>query len=182
MKKILMAAVVISAVIFAGCKGTDTSDPKAVLMSFFDALTKKDISGARKLATAESKSMLDMMEMTMKMGGDKKDEGKYEKGKMEFGDAKIEGDKATVAVKDKASGETTNYTLKKEGGGWKVAFDKSSMVNMGVDKMKEKGMDVDSTIHNGMEKLKDMNVDSLGNKMKEGIDKMEEATKKLENQ
>ena len=179
MKKFLMGAVVLASVFFAGCNSASKGDPKSVLVSFFDALTKKDISGARKLATAESKSMLDMMEMGMKMGGDKKDDGKYDKEKMEFGDAKIEGDKATVAVKDKSSGETTNFTLKKEGGDWKVAFDKSSMMNMGMDKMKDKGMDVDSTINNGMDKLKNMNMDSLGDKMKEGLDKLKEATDKL---
>ena len=170
MKKLLMAAVICTGIFLTGCNSTDTSDPKAVLTSFFDALTKKDIAGARKLATAESKSMLDMMEMGMKMGGDKKDDGKYDKSKMEFGDAKIEGDKATVPVKDKSSGETTNFTLKKEGGGWKVAFDKSSMMNMGMDKMKEKGMDnMDSTINNGMDKLK------------ESLDKLKDATKDLNN-
>ena len=179
-----MGAVVITSVFFfASCNSAGSGDPKSVLISFFDALTKKDISGARKLATAESKSMLDMMEMGMKMGGDKKDDGKYDKEKMEFGDAKIEGDKATVAVKDKSSGETTNFTLKKEGGDWKVAFDKSSMMNMGMDKMKDKGMDVDSTVNNGLDKLKDMNADSLGEKMKESLQKLEDATKKLkENQ
>ena len=179
MKKLLMAAVVCSAIFFAGCKGTDTSDPKAVLTSFFDALTKKDISGARKLATSESKSMLDMMEMGMKMGGDKKDDGKYDKSKMEFGDAKIEGDKATVAVKDKNSGETTNFTLKKEGGGWKVAFDKSSMMNMGMDKMKEHSGDIDSSINNGLDKLKNVNMDSITNKLNESLDKLKDATKDL---
>ncbi len=179
MKKMLMGAVVLASVFFAGCNSAGKGDPKSVLVSFFDALTKKDISGARKLATAESKSMLDMMEMGMKMGGDKKDDGKYDKEKMEFGDAKIEGDKATVAVKDKSSGETTNFTLKKEGGDWKVAFDKSSMMNMGMDKMKDKGMNIDSTVNNGLDKLKDLNTDSLGDKMKESLQKLEDATKKL---
>jgi len=183
MKKLLMGAVVLSSVLMFSCNsGADKSDPKAVLISFFDALAKKDISAARKLATAESKSMLDMMEMGMKMGDDKKDDGKYDKEKMEFGDAKIEGDKATVAVKEKTSGETTNFTLKKEDGAWKVAFDKSSMMNMGMDKMKEKGMDADSTINNGMDKLKNMNMDSLNDKVKESMEKLEEATKKLEQQ
>jgi outer membrane murein-binding lipoprotein Lpp len=170
MKKLLMGAVVMTSLFFAGCKSTDKNDPKAVLVSFFDALTKKDIAAARKLATAESKSMLDMMEMGMKMDPNKKDdEGKYDKSKMEFGDPKVEGDKATVAVKDKNSGETTNFTLKKEDGGWKVAFDKSSMMNMGMDKMKEKGMNVDSTINNGMEK------------MNEGMDSVKEKLEELKN-
>ncbi len=165
MKKLLMAAVVCTTVFLVSCNSTDTSNPKTVLMSFFDALTKKDISAARKLATAESKSMLDMMEMGMKMGGADKKDDKYDKEKMEFGDAKIEGDKATVPVKDKTSGETTNFTLKKEGGGWKVAFDKASMMNMGMDKAKEKGMDTNE----GIDKMKD-SMDSLGNKMKDLMD------------
>lgn len=181
MKKLLMAAAVISTVLFFSCNSTNSSDPKAVLTSFFDALAKKDISAARKLATAESKSMLDMMEMGMKMGGDKdaKDE-KYDKTKMEFGEPKIEGDKATIEVKEKASGEGTTFTLKKESGAWKVAFDKASMMTMGMDKMKEKGVDASDSLNN-------MNIDSLGDKVKEGLDKLnenkekiEDATKKLE--
>lgn len=183
MKKIAMGALVIISVLFAGCKGAGSGDPKSVLMSFFDALSKKDIAAARKLATAESKSMLDMMEMAMKMGGDdKKDEGKYDKNKMEFGEAKIEGDKATIATKEKTSGESTNFTLKKEGGEWKVAFDKASMMNMGMDKAKEKGVNIDSTITNAMDKVKDINTDSLGEKMKESLKKLEDASKKMNNQ
>ena len=181
MKKLLMAAVVITAVFISSCNSTNSNDPKAVLISFFDALAKKDISAARKLATAESKSMLDMMEMGMKMGNDKdsKDD-KYDKSKMEFGEPKIEGDKATIEVKEKTSGEATNFTLKKESGAWKVAFDKASMMTMGMDKMKEKGMDASDSLQN-------MNIDSLSDKVKEGLDKLDEnkdkiedATKKLE--
>ncbi len=184
MKKLLLAVAVVSAAFITGCNSTDNSNPKAVLMAFFDALSKKDISAARKLATESSKSMLDMMEMGMKMGGaDKKDDGKYDKSKMEFGEPKIEGDKATIEVKEKGTGEGTNFTLKKEGGAWKVAFDKSMVtdkIGEGMDKMKDVGSDA-------MDKLKDINIDSLGDKVKEGIetlnenkDKIDEAAKKIE--
>jgi hypothetical protein len=175
MKKLLMAAAVVGTVVFfSSCNSAGSNDPKAVLISFFDALAKKDISAARKYATADSKSMLDMMEMAMKAGSDKdsKDE-KYDKSKMEFGDPKIDGDKATIEVKEKGSGEATNFTLKKESGGWKVAFDKASMMNMGMDKMKDKGMD-------SMDKVEDMNIDSLGDKVKEGLDKLDENKEKIE--
>ena len=94
---------------------------------------------------------------------------------------KIEGDKATVAVKDKTSGESTNFILKKESGNWKVAFDKASLMQMGTDKMKEKGMnsnDMIDSAQNGLEKLKEMNPDSLANKMKEGMDKLKEIQEK----
>lgn len=171
MKKLLMAAAVIGSVVFfSSCNSAGSSDPKAVLISFFDALAKKDISAARKYATAESKSMLDMMEMAMKAGGDKEKDEKYDKSKMEFGEPKIDGDKATIEVKEKASGEATNFTLKKESGAWKVAFDKASMMNMGMDKMKEKGVD-----------NMDMNsIDSLGNKVQESLDKIDENKDKIE--
>lgn len=174
MKKLLLAAAVITTVFFSSCNSANSNDPKAVLVSFFDALAKKDISAARKLSTAESKSMLDMMEMGMKMGTDKETkDDKYDKSKMEFGEPKIEGDKATIEVKEKGSGEATNFTLKKESGAWKVAFDKASMMTMGMDKMKEKGID-------SMDDIKDMNIDSLGDKVKEGLDKLDENKEKIE--
>ena len=76
---------------------------------------------------------------------------------MEFGDAKIEGDKATVPVKEKKSGETTNYTLKKEDGVWKVAFDKATMTKMGTDKIKEKGMDTNNGLDSASKMLQELN-------------------------
>ena len=191
MKKLFMAAAVIAAVTFAGCKG-GSGDPKAVLIAFFEALGKKDIAAAKKLATKDSEQMLGFMEMGMKMAKDSKDADmdKFNKDKMIFGEPKIEGDKATVEVKDKEKGEAVNFILKKEEGSWKVAFDKASMMQMGAEKMSEKGMDPSAamdTLNSGLDKLKDINVDSLAGKMKEGLeninenkDKIEDAAKKLE--
>jgi len=175
MKKLLFAAAIISsAVFFASCK-SGGGDPKTTLIAFFDALSKKDIEGARKLATAESKSMLDMMDMAMKMSKDTKETEKYDKTKMEFGEPKIEGDKATIAVKEKASGESTNFTLKKEGGAWKVAFDKTSMMQMGMDKVNEKGgMD---SITNA---LNDVNTDSIGKALEEGAKAIDSVGKAIQ--
>jgi hypothetical protein len=161
MKKILFAVILLSGTMLFSCKSGGSDDPKGVLTEFFEALSKKDIAKARTLATEDSKSMLDMMEMGMKMDKDTSSDSKFDKAKMEFGEAKIEGDKAVVPVKETTSGETMNYTLKKENGNWKVAFDKSSMMTMGMDKMNEKGIDADSLRQEGMEELKGMNMDSL---------------------
>jgi hypothetical protein len=183
MKKMLLAVTVTASLLFLGCNGAGGGDPKTVLVAFFDALSKKDIAGAKKLATKESESMIAMMEMGMNMAKDVKNEemDKFDKTKMEFGEAKIDGDKATVAVKDKNSGESTNFILKKESGNWKVAFDKASMMQMGTDKMKEKGMNPEAamdSLNSGMDKLKDLNMDSLGDKMKESMDKLKELKEK----
>ena len=82
--------------------------------------------------------MIDMMEMGMNMGKDSKDNDKFNKDKMEFGEPKIEGDKATVSVKEKGTEDTQNFILKKEDGSWKVAFDKASIMSMGMEKWRMK--------------------------------------------
>jgi Domain of unknown function (DUF4878) len=182
MKKMLFAVAVTTSLLIVSCN-SGGGDPKSVLISFFDALSKKDFTTAKKLATKDSEAMFSLMEMGMNAAKDAKTEekDKFDKSKMEFGESKIEGDKATVAVKDKSSGESTNFILKKEGGAWKVAFDKASMMQMGAEKMKEKGMDgaaaMDS-LNSGLDKLKEMNVDSLAGKMQEGLDKMKELKEK----
>ena len=159
MKKIILSAAVLLAFGVIGCKSS-SSDPRGVLMSFMDALGRKDIEGAKKYATKDSEAMLGMIQMGMSMAPKETKDSTYDKSNMEFGEAKIEGDKATVPVKDKRSGETVNYTLKKEGGAWKVAFDKTTMMQMGTDKMKEKGMNMND-MNNGLDSaskmLQDMN-------------------------
>lgn len=181
MKKILFAVVMLSAICFSGCNPGGSGDPKAVLGQFFTALSKNDIDGARKLATKDSKSMIDMMEMGMKMGKDKKESDKFNKDNMEIGDAKIDGDKAVVPVKEKTTGETLNYNLKKEDGSWKVAFDKASVMSMGMEKMNEKGMNPADSINAAMDKLKDVNMDSLKDKMKESMNKLDSVKKIINN-
>lgn len=141
MKRIILTAITILLLGAFSCN-TNSSDPKGVLMSFMNALGKKDINEAKKYATKDSEAMLGMIQMGMSMAPDSTKNNKiYDKNNMEFGEAVISGDKASVPVKDKKSGETINYTLKKESGAWKVAFDKSTMMDMGKEKMKEHGMD-----------------------------------------
>ncbi len=178
MKKILLAIVVLSTFSLNGCK-SGGGDPKVVLEQFFDALSKNNIEAARKLATKDSKSMIDMMEMGMKMGNSKKESEKFSKANMEIGEAKIDGDKAVVAVKEKTSGESLNYTLKKEDGSWKVAFDKSSLMSMGMEKMNEKGINPADSIGNAMDELKNINMDSLKEGMKKGMEVLDSVNKVL---
>lgn len=190
MKKLLMAASVVTAIAFSGCNAGG-GDPKSVLMAFFDAMSKKDFVAAKKLATKDSESMFSLMEMGKNMAkGNDKDEMNFDKSKTEIGEAKIDGDKATVAVKDKEKGESIDFLLKKEDGAWKVAFNKEWISQMAMQKMGEKGLDMNAmmdTVNSGIDKMKDINVDSLTNAMKEAgekinqnKEKIEEAAKKVE--
>ncbi len=173
MKKLLVVLFAFLALYISSCK-SGGSDPKTVLTSFFDAMGKKDIAAARKLATADSKAMFDLMEMGMKMKDntmeDKTDE-QFDKSKMEMGEAKIDGDRATVNVKEKKSGEAVDFVLKKEGGEWKVAMDMATMMSMGAEKMKEKNMNDEQMgdLNEKMEKFKNMSPDSLKMMMDKGM-------------
>lgn len=166
MKKILFALVILSGIFLSGCKSNNSSDPKAVLSDFFDALSKKDIEKARTLATEDSKSMLDMMDMGMKMSKDTGTDTKFDRSKLEIGEAKIDGDKAVISVKETTSGETMNYTMKKEKGAWKVAFDKSSLMGPNMDKINEA---TDSLKMN----MNDIPADSLKDAIDDGLKMMD---------
>ena len=181
MKRRFIAAFFLSAAL-AGCN-SGGGDPKPALMNFMDALNKQDFEGAKKYATQESAAVLDM---TKNMGVKKSAEGKYDISKLEVGNAKMEGDIAYIPVKLKENGMTLNYKMKKESGAWKVAFDKSSLVSMGMDAMNQNGdkmgmsdsmravigelknMPMDSMV-SAMEKMKGLNLDSLKNVMKENM-------------
>ncbi|MDQ6756724.1 MAG: DUF4878 domain-containing protein [Bacteroidota bacterium] len=155
MKKIILSFATVIIFLLIGCKGGG-SDPKGVLMNFMEALGKKDINTAKKYATKDSESMLGMLQMGMSMAPDSSKDKMFDKNNFEYGEAVITGDKAIVPVKEKKTGETTNYTLKKESGDWKVAFDKATMMQMGTDKMKSKGMDMNNTMDSASKMLNNM--------------------------
>ena len=182
MKKLILAVLVISTSLMFSCK-SNSGDPKMVLSSFMEALAKKDIAAARKLSTTDSKMMLDMMEMGMK-NEQSTDSKKYDMANMEFGEPKIDGDKATVPVKEKTTGESINYALKKENGEWKVAFDKASLMGTVTDKLNEKGLDMKGamdSLSKGMENMKDVDMDSLKESMDQGMKSLDSMKNILKN-
>lgn len=102
-----------------------------------------------------------MMEMGMKAAGGVQETSKFNKSKMDFSDAVIKGDNATVIVKEKGSGDSVNFPLKKEGGAWKVAFDMETMVQIGMDKMKQQNPGGEDSLQQQMNNLKKLNLDSI---------------------
>ena len=162
--KIIVSVLTATILILAGCKSGAESDPKEVLTKFFDALTKKNIDEAKKYVTKDSEGMMGLVQMGMQNMGNKSNEMiNYEKENIELGTAAIDGDKAIVPVKDKKSGETTDFVLRKESGAWKVAFDKSTLMEMAQKKMKEHGM---GRMNNGMND----SLESINNRSMQNID------------
>jgi hypothetical protein len=194
MKKIfsLLTALAVFVILIAGCKGSmSNAGPKEVLASFFEKLSKKDLDGAAKLATKDSKSTIDMMKKAFEAGEKMKDqttdanaEDPAEEFKnVEIGEAKINGDAATVPVRNKKKETEFDFPLKKEDGAWKVDFSMTTLMTMGMQqKRKQEQMsgvdptttDVDSAdIQKGIEVL-----DSLSKHI--DPEKLEETKKALE--
>jgi hypothetical protein len=176
MKKLTLTLTAAVMLLVIGCKsGGSGNDPKATLHAFLTALSKKDLKEARKHATKESESMLNLMEMGMNMADkSQKNETEDELKKMDpnnmvFGEPKIEGDKATVTITNKLENEPANFILKKEEGNWKVAFDKASMAEMAGEKMKEENAGEDINMDSLTNELKNLNTDSLKAAMQEGM-------------
>jgi len=183
MKKVMNSifAVAVTALIITGCKGKDgvADNPKAVLVAFFERMAKKDLEGAAKLATKDSKSTMDMMKKAMDMaekmkGTEKTEEDPAEDFKnMVVGDAKIDGSNATVSVTNKKKNETVDFPLKKEDGSWKVDFSMGTLMKMGMDKAKEDGTEINPE---DIDKMKDFNIDSL----KKGFETIDSALKSMD--
>lgn len=146
MKKViqLLPVALLLAAGLLSCQ-SGSNDPKAVLVSFFEKLAKKDLDGAAQLATKDSKSTLDMikkgMDMAQKMDTSAvKEDPTKEFRDVEFGEPRISGDTAYIKVTSKTKKqEPSEISLVKEEGKWKVDFSMAALMKMGTDKMKESG-------------------------------------------
>jgi hypothetical protein len=179
MKKILgcLLLFAVAGTLFTGCGGNSMSNasPKEVLVAFFERISKKDIDGAAKLATSESAFIMELMKTQLK-----KAEGLENKMEMdpteefknvEVGEAKINGDMATVSIRSKKYNREIDFPLKKEGGGWKVDFSMNTLMKMG-ENARNKAME-DGDRDDDTEPLKGMDSISL----KKGLEAMDSVLK-----
>jgi ketosteroid isomerase-like protein len=182
MKKIIGLLSII--VLLAACNGSDTSSPKGTVTAFIEAMKKGDIEGVKKLVTKSDLSMLTMAETMAKSFG--QDMNIDEKMKKDFAekskdvsftvkDEKITGNDAevNVEVKEKDKTETHPFKLLKEDGSWKISLISTGMAMSGsAERSHNDNMNADSLrgiMQKGMDELKNMNSDSLQQKLKEGL-------------
>lgn len=115
-----------------------TGSPTDVLKSFAEATKKKDAAAIKKLL---SKGTMKMVEDSAKKQNISVDEmltkvEEADKNRIpEIRNEKIEGDTATVEVKNDVTGEYDMMPFVKEDGSWKIALD--VFMNKMLDKIKE---------------------------------------------
>lgn len=125
----LATALLITVATAAACNRVGSS-PTATLNAFYEATRKKDAEGIKKTL---SKGTIEMLEGFAKAQNKTLDEAlnsglasstssDAEK-KPEVRNEKIEGDKATLEVKNDKTGQWESVPFVKEEGAWKIAFD-----------------------------------------------------------
>jgi Domain of unknown function (DUF4878) len=133
--KAVAVALIITALFAAACnKGTT---PTATFQAYVDAVKNKDVDGIKKTL---SKKTLELFEASAKAMGKSTDDllktGLNEQAAPattpETRNEKIEGETATLEVKDSKSGNWETVPFVKEDGQWKIAMDKMSAQSPGA--------------------------------------------------
>jgi hypothetical protein len=169
MKRI--GAVVLVIMVLVGCKNNDNIDPpNKVFAGFADAFSKRDMAKVRSLCTADSKMTLDILEKKSKDMG-MPSMKQFDTSKVTFGEAVIQGDNAVLPIKEKESGTTIDFPLKKEDGVWKIAFDAKTLWDLVNETIRKEGLgEKVPGLDSMLEKYKNINLDSLGEALMKGND------------
>ena len=190
MKKIFLAFSIMVAIASCSSKG-DQSSPSGTLDAMFTAMKNGNMDDIKKFITKQDIAFMESAEklitsvdpdavakMKAKMGDEFK--AKVKDVKYTLKNEKVDGDKATVDAEITENGKTNSHTfnLVKEAGAWKI-----SLINSGdgmFNSMKgDMGPD-SKDLEKGLEKLKNMDPDSLKALMQKGLQAMDSMKKVME--
>lgn len=126
--KILFTALLVMLAL-SGCKSTPA--PSAIFKAFFEAQQKKDVAGMKQML---SKTSIAMMEGSAKQQGvtlDKMIQSQLDNPSAridkvpEMRNEKINGDSATVELRNEDANRWDTMYFVKEDGAWKIALDRT---------------------------------------------------------
>lgn len=127
MKTYKLLALALCAFALMACNAAATGSPTETLKKFIEASQKKDTA---MMKTALSRGTLELVEKSAKQQGTtvdellKKENAAQTSETPEIRNEKIEGDTATVEVKNSVTGNFDTLPFVKEDGQWKLALDK----------------------------------------------------------
>ncbi|HEX8636430.1 MAG TPA: hypothetical protein VF692_00095 [Pyrinomonadaceae bacterium] len=129
MKTYKVTFIVLSAIFFTACQqpANQPLSPTETMKALNDAAKKKDVETIKKLV---SKGTIEQLEQSAKQSDTtvnellKNDEGAGLQELPETRNEKINGDEATIEIKNTATNEWVSMPFVKENGVWKIAYDK----------------------------------------------------------
>ncbi len=138
---------------FLGCNNI-TGSPKDSLSKFLTAMQKNDYVEAKKYATDESQSFLDMIN---KQG--ENSANVYSNKTFTVTNVDINGSEAKAQVMFSSS-TPVYFRLKNQHNEWKVNFNLSALMDMVKDIIKKEGNEVEKDVNEALDSIK-INMDSL---------------------
>lgn len=138
---------------FSGCSSL-TGSPKDALSKFLTAMQNNNYAEAKKYATDESQSFLDMISEK----GDKTT-NVYSNKTFTIKNVEVNGSDAKAEV-NFSSSSPIYFRLKNQRGGWKVNFNLGALMDMVKDLLKKEGSEVDKDVNRALDSIK-INPDSL---------------------
>ncbi len=135
------------------CNGISGS-PKDSLSKFLTAMQNSNYEEAKKYATDDSQSFLDMLNKNGRPS-----DNVYNGKTFEIMNAETTGNDAKVEVRFSSS-TPVYFHLKSEHSEWKVKFNLNSLMEMVKDLIKKEGIDIDKEVNKAIDSIK-INVDSL---------------------
>jgi len=139
--------------VFFGCN-TPASSPKEALSRFLTAMQHNNYAEAKKYATDESQSFLDMINKD-----DRHSANVYTNKTFNITNIDINGSDAKVQV-NFSSSTPVIFRLKNQHNAWKVNFNLGALMDMVKDIIKKEGTDIDKDINKALDSIK-INLDSL---------------------
>ena len=132
MKRFILSLAIITTIIFISCNTKkDESTPKEVFTKFIKALKRNDLKTAEKLATPSSSTTFAFLNF----GKDKLNKvlNIIDTIKLNITVPIIDGEKATIGLKENNGNIGANFKLEKINGEWKVAFDLDSILALSTN-------------------------------------------------
>jgi hypothetical protein len=174
MKKSIYYLLILAISIFTGCK-TNESDPSQTLKSFLEALEKKDFKTAKQFATDDSKSLLDILEMGSTLSKEKTEPIKGTSlSNLKFDEPIISSDKANITIHNTEKDQSPiTFTLKKINKEWKVAFDKSTLIGMGMEQLNESTKEKSIEMNKALDEIKKIGLDSMQRSIDQEMKKLD---------
>lgn len=135
----MLAASLCVVALLAACNNQPTgNDPNEVLNNFFVLLAKKDLEGAERYVTSDSKATMKMIRKGIEMA-EQQTEAMPQRDllkdfeNLSLAPAVISEDTASIRVTAKKGKQpATDFILIRESGGWKVDFTMSTLMKMGL--------------------------------------------------
>lgn len=146
---------------------TSSGDPKAVAKKFNEALKVMDWPTVEKYSTEDSKSIIGLMKMggsMVKLNTDSLQK-KLKAKTITYSEAIINGNEAKVTITE--NNEKTDFTLKKEKGEWKVAFEKNTLIQPIMEKLNKKGQNGGNSFEALEKSLDNISDDSINSILKQ---------------